>query len=120
MSGDQATAIDAEADGDTIFEAPALLKVLWADPQNMSEHLALWSLKYFGPRAATATDKRRSADPEAPVEELERKAIEHQTRVSMTEGAFVGGRPSRCDGARCRWARRPRRSMPSGRARRRA
>ena len=57
----------------------------------MSEHLALWSLKYFGPRAATATDKRRSADPEAPVEELERKAIEHQTRVSMTEGAFVGG-----------------------------
>ncbi len=80
-----------EADGDTIFEAPALLKVLWADPQNMSEHLALWSLKYFCPRAATATDKRRSADPEAPVEELERKAIEHQTRVSMTEGAFVGG-----------------------------
>src|SRR6516165_6424407 len=96
MTGDQATAIDAEAasvetDGDAIFEAPALLKILWADPQNMSEHLALWSLKYFGPRAATATDKRRSVDPEAPVEELERKAIEHQTRVSMTEGAFVGG-----------------------------
>ncbi len=80
-----------DEDGDTIFEAPALLKILWADPQNMSEHLALWSLKYFGPRAATAAAKLRSSHPEASVEELEQKAVEHQTRVSMTEGAFVGG-----------------------------
>lgn len=78
-------------DGDTIFEAPALLKILWADPQNMSEHLALWSLKYFGPRAGSAVEKRRGAHPDAPTEELERMAVEHQTRVSMTEGAFVGG-----------------------------
>jgi hypothetical protein len=32
-------------EGAEIFEAPALLKILWADPQNMAEHLALWSLK---------------------------------------------------------------------------
>ena len=30
------------------FEAPAVLRMLWADPQYMPEHLALWSLKRFG------------------------------------------------------------------------
>jgi hypothetical protein len=83
--------VGGDDDGDTIFEAPALLKILWADPQNMSEHLALWSLKYFGPRAGRATDRLRGSNPDASVEELEQKAVVHQTRVSMTEGAFVGG-----------------------------
>jgi hypothetical protein len=80
-----------EDDGDEIFEAPALLRVLWADPKNMAEHLALWSLKYFGPRAGSAVEKLRAAHPGADSDELERLAIEHQTRVCMTEGAFVGG-----------------------------
>ncbi len=89
--GSPAVAVGGDDDGDTIFEAPALLKILWADPQNMAEHLALWSLEYFGPRAGSAVEKRRSTHPDAPTEELERMAVEHQTRVSMTEGAFVGG-----------------------------
>jgi hypothetical protein len=78
-------------EGAEIFEAPALLKILWKDPQNMAEHLALWSLKYFGPRAGTAVDKLRVEHPDASAEDLAGRVVEHQTRVSMTEGAFVGG-----------------------------
>jgi hypothetical protein len=81
----------ADVDGDTIFEAPALLRILWADPKNMPEHLALWSLKYFGPRAAAAVDRLHGAHPDDADGELERLAVERQTRVCMTEGAFVGG-----------------------------
>jgi hypothetical protein len=79
------------AEGAEIFEAPALLKILWRDPQNMAEHLALWSLKYFGPRAGKAVDSLRKARPDTPVEDLERRVVEHQTRVCIAEGAFVGG-----------------------------
>jgi hypothetical protein len=57
----------------------------------MPEHLALWSLKYFGPRASSAVEKLGSSHPGAGQSELEAAVIEHQTRVSMTEGAFVGG-----------------------------
>jgi hypothetical protein len=79
------------AEGAEIFEAPALLKILWADPQNMAEHLALWSLKYFGPRAGKSVDRLRAEHPDAPVEDMERRVVEHQTRVCIAEGAFVGG-----------------------------
>ena len=84
---------DAEPvlDGDGVFEAPALLRILWADPQHMPEHLALWSLKRFGRRAAAAVETLRAAHPDTEARQLEALAIEHQTRVSMTEGAFVGG-----------------------------
>ncbi len=81
----------AAAEGAEIFEAPALLKILWRDPQNMAEHLALWSLKYFGPRAGTAVDTLRAENANVPVEDLERRVVEHQTRVTIAEGAFVGG-----------------------------
>jgi hypothetical protein len=57
----------------------------------MAEHLALWSLKYFGPRAGTAVDRLHKEHPDAPVEDLERQVVEHQTRVCIAEGAFVGG-----------------------------
>ena len=42
---------------DAVFEAPAVLRMLWADPQYMPEHLALWSLKRFGPRASAAVER---------------------------------------------------------------
>jgi hypothetical protein len=74
-----------------VYEAPAVLRLLWADPQYMPEHLALWSLKRFGPRASSAVQKLRDSHPGAELAELEAAVIEHQTRVSMTEGAFVGG-----------------------------
>ena len=80
------------SDGDeAVFEAPAVLRMVWADPQDMPRALALWSLKRFGPRAASAVQKLRSAHPDADQEELDRMVIQHQTRLSMTEGAFVGG-----------------------------
>jgi hypothetical protein len=68
-----------------------VLRLLWADPQFMPEHLALWSLKYFGPRASSAVEGLRRSHPDARRDELEAMVIEHQTRVSMIEGAFVGG-----------------------------
>src|ERR1700752_1248877 len=79
-------------DGDaSVFETPALLRIIWADPQNMPEHIALWSLKYFGPRAGNAVERLRREPPDARREEVEPLVIAHQTRVAMTEGAFVGG-----------------------------
>jgi hypothetical protein len=80
-----------EDDGEVLFQAPALFRVLWADPKNMAEHLALWSLKYFGPRAKSAVERLHASHPNAPQEELEQLAVQHQTRVCMTEGAFLGG-----------------------------
>jgi hypothetical protein len=74
-----------------VYEAPAVLRLLWADPQYMPEHLAIWSLKHFGPRASSAVEKLRASHPSADLGELKAAVIEHQTRVSMTEGAFVGG-----------------------------
>jgi hypothetical protein len=82
---------DETSDDDSVFEAPALLRILWADPQNMPEHLALWSIKRFGPRASAAVEKLRASHPDADPAELESLAVERQTLVSMTEGAFVGG-----------------------------
>jgi hypothetical protein len=76
---------------EAVFEAPAVLRMLWADPQYMPEHLALWSLKRFGPRASSAVEKLRSSHPDSDRGELDRIVVEHQTRLSMTEGAFVGG-----------------------------
>ncbi len=81
----------SEEEEEAVFEAPAVLRMLWADPQYMPEHLALWSLKRFGPRASSAADKLRSAHPDAGQDGLNRMVVERQTRVSMTEGAFVGG-----------------------------
>ena len=81
--------VDATAD-DTLFEAPSVLRILWADPQHMAEHLADWSLARFGPRAGPAVERLRSGK-DVPREELERAVVERQTRVSMTVGAFIGG-----------------------------
>jgi hypothetical protein len=80
-----------EDDAEALFQAPGLFRALWADPKNMAEHLALWSLKYFGPRAGSAVARLQASYPNASQDELERLAIQHQTRVCMTEGAFVGG-----------------------------
>jgi hypothetical protein len=82
---------DATDGDEAVFEASAVLRMLWADPQYMPEHLALWSLKRFGPRASSAIEKLRSSHPDTDQGELSRIVVEHQTRLSMTEGAFVGG-----------------------------
>ena len=94
VSDQQAAGFEEESnppEEEAVFEAPAVLRILWADPQNMPEHLALWSLKHFGPRASSAVEKLRRSHPNAESGELERMVIERQTRLSMTEGAFVGG-----------------------------
>jgi len=83
LRDDLATADDA------VFEAPAVLRIIWADPQHMAEHLALWSLARFGPRADRAVEKLRGSATSR--DELEKLVIQRQTRVAMTEGAFVGG-----------------------------
>jgi hypothetical protein len=82
---------EAAPSDDTILEAPALLKIIWADPQHMAEHLALWSLARFGGRAERVVDSLRDGNPEADRDVLENAAIVRQTRITMTEGAFVGG-----------------------------
>jgi hypothetical protein len=90
-----ATATEIETDeggvADVVFEAPAVLRIVWADPQHMPEHIAIWSLAHFGPRAEAAVEKLRRQHPDADQDELERRVIDRQTKVAMTEGAFVGG-----------------------------
>jgi hypothetical protein len=78
-------------DGATILEAPKLLRIMWADPQHSAEHLAVWSLARFGRRAQSQVAKLRSRDPVPSRDELEQLIVQRQTRVTMTEGAFVGG-----------------------------
>jgi hypothetical protein len=77
--------------GDDVLEAPAVLRIVWADPQHMAEHIAVWSLARFGPRADAAVKKLRNTRPGVDRNELERLVIERQTHVATTEGAFVGG-----------------------------
>ena len=84
----EATAHDFD---DVIFEAPAVLRIVWTDPQHMPEHIAVWSLAHFGSRAERAVQKLRHSHPDAARDELERRVIDRQTKVAMTEGAFVGG-----------------------------
>jgi hypothetical protein len=83
----------APADGpaEATFAAPGLLRIMWADPQHSAEHLAVWSLSHFGPRADSRVAKLRSRDPAPDQQELETLIVQRQTRVTMTEGAFVGG-----------------------------
>jgi hypothetical protein len=76
---------------DTLFEAPAVLRIIWADPQHMAEHLAVWSLARFGPRASAAVERIRAGNPDAGRDEVEGLAIQRQARIAATEGAFVGG-----------------------------
>jgi hypothetical protein len=78
-------------DDTAVFEAPAVLRMLATDPEHMAEHLAVWSVSHFGTRAGAAVAELRRDHPAAEHEELERLAIERQTRVSMAEGAVVGG-----------------------------
>lgn len=89
-AGEIAESPASEAD-DTVLEAPAVLRIVWADPQHMAEQIAVWSLHRFGPRADRAVEKLRVKHPGADRAELERLVIERQTRIGMAEGAFVGG-----------------------------
>jgi hypothetical protein len=81
----------AEGRAAATLAAPSLLRIMWADPGHSSEHLAVWSLAHFGPRAESRVVKLRSRDPTPDRDELETLIVTRQTRVTMTEGAFVGG-----------------------------
>jgi hypothetical protein len=79
------------ADEEPIFQAPNVLRIMWADPQHMAEQLVVWSLAHFGPRAESAVEKFRRDHPEADRGELERLVVQRQSRVAAAEGGFVGG-----------------------------
>lgn len=81
----------AAADQQAISEAPALLHILYADPQYTAEHLALWSVRRFAGRATSAVEKIKRSRVGAEPDVLQRVVVQRQTHVSMTEGAVVGG-----------------------------
>jgi len=81
----------AAADQEAISEAPALLRVLYADPEHTAEHLALWSVMRFAGRATSAVEKIQRAHVAAEPDVQQRAVVHRQTRVSMTERAVVGG-----------------------------
>ena len=74
-----------------VFTAPALLPIIWADPEHLPEHLALFALKHFGHRAASGADRLRRSRPDASGEELTDAAISRGVRVTVVEGAVMGG-----------------------------
>lgn len=82
---------DAATGQEVISEAPALLRILYADPQHTAEHLALWSVRRFAGRATSAVERIRRSHRDAEPEVLQHSVVQHQTRISMTEGAVVGG-----------------------------
>lgn len=79
------------AEEEPIFQAPNVLRIMWADPQHMAEQLVVWSLAHFGPRAEKAVEKTKQEHPGAGREELEDLVTRSQVRVAATEGAFIGG-----------------------------
>ncbi|GHG50047.1 hypothetical protein [Streptomyces griseocarneus] len=72
-------------------QAQALLPMIWADPQHMPEQLAFFAVRRFGPRAAAAVDRRKQRRPAAGADELRREAIAHGTRMTIADGAALGG-----------------------------
>lgn len=71
--------------------APALLPIIWADPEHLPEHLALFAVKHFGHRAASGVKKLREQNPDASRDDLMDAAIDRGVRITMTEGAVMGG-----------------------------
>ncbi|MEU3353162.1 hypothetical protein [Streptomyces sp. NPDC037389] len=72
-------------------EAQALLPLIWGDPGHMPEQLAFFAVRRFGHRAAAAVERRREREPGAGPDELNAGIISRGTRVTIAEGAVVGG-----------------------------
>lgn len=80
------------ADGqEAISDAPALLRILCVDPKHTAEHLALWSVRRFAGRATSAVERIRRSHPDADPDVLPSLVVQRQTRVSVVDGAVVGG-----------------------------
>ncbi|GHF36669.1 hypothetical protein GCM10010218_17760 [Streptomyces mashuensis] len=75
----------------TTVEAQALLPMIWADPQHMPEQLAFFAVRRFGPRAAAAVARRKQREPSADDGALVRATVTHGTRLTIVDGAALGG-----------------------------
>ncbi|GHC45691.1 hypothetical protein [Streptomyces cinnamoneus] len=81
----------ARPDESVTVQAQALLPMIWADPQHMPEQLAFFAVRRFGPRADAAVARRRQRKPLAGTDELRGDAIAHGTRMTIADGAVLGG-----------------------------
>ncbi|GAB7029208.1 hypothetical protein AB0G35_12650 [Streptomyces sp. NPDC021749] len=81
----------ARPDDSATVQAQALLPMIWADPQHMPEQLAFFAVRRFGPRAAAAMARRKQRKPEAGDDELAADVIAHGTRMTIADGAVLGG-----------------------------
>ncbi|MEV5238059.1 hypothetical protein AB0K89_02835 [Streptomyces cinnamoneus] len=78
-------------DESVTVQAQALLPMIWADPQHMPEQLAFFAVRRFGPRADAAVARRRQHKPLAGADELRGDAVAHGTRMTIADGAVLGG-----------------------------
>lgn len=78
-------------EGSSVYAAPALLPIIWADPEHLPEHLAIFAVKHFGHRAASGAQRIREQNPEASRQDLVDAAVDRGVRITMTEGAIMGG-----------------------------
>jgi hypothetical protein len=81
----------AGSNDSSVHAAPALLPIIWADPEHLPEHLAIFAVKRFGHRAAHTVQKLRQQNPDASRDDLMDAAIDRGVRITMTEGALMGG-----------------------------
>ncbi|WP_144440818.1 hypothetical protein [Streptomyces roseifaciens] len=81
----------ARTAGSATVQAQALLPMIWADPQHMPEQLALFAVRRFGPRADAYVARRKQAKPLAGADELRGDVIAHGTRLTIADGAVLGG-----------------------------
>ncbi|MEV4441111.1 hypothetical protein AB0K09_19240 [Streptomyces sp. NPDC049577] len=81
----------ARPDASARVEAQALLPMIWADPRHMPEQLAFFAVRRFGPRTAAAVERRKRHEPVPDDAELVRQTIAHGTRLTIADGAALGG-----------------------------
>ncbi|GGX73932.1 hypothetical protein [Streptomyces hiroshimensis] len=81
----------ARRDESATVQAQALLPMIWADPRHMPEQLAFFAVRRFGPRAAASVARRKERKPSAGDDELRQDAIAHGTRMTIADGAVLGG-----------------------------
>ena len=79
------------AEEEPIFQAPNVLRIMWADPQHLAEQLAVWSLARFGPRAEKGGREDEARASWRGPGRARGSVTRSQVRLAVTEGAFIGG-----------------------------
>ncbi|MGW4895867.1 hypothetical protein ACWEQL_26965 [Kitasatospora sp. NPDC004240] len=68
-----------------------LVREMTSDPGHLPENLASFSFRFLSPGAAAVVARVRREHPDAGPEELRTVLLDHNRRIVVSQGAFVGG-----------------------------